>query len=94
MLEALPATDPRALHALGDVLAGAGDDALTAFVDTVRDWLSARLRGGPSEPRLLARLADAWEKVNLAAEDVEVFNLDRRPFVFSTFSVLAEAARG
>ncbi len=94
MLEALPATDPRALHALGDVLAGAGDDALTAFVDTVRDWLSARLRGGPSEPRLLARLAEAWEKVNLAAEDVEVFNLDRRPFVFSTFSVLAEAARG
>jgi DNA polymerase III subunit delta' len=94
MLDALPATDPRALHALGDVLATAGDDALTAFVDTVRDWLSARLRGGPAEPYFLARLAEAWEKVNLAAEDVAVFNLDRRPFVFSTFSVLAEAARG
>ncbi len=29
-----------------------------------------------------------------AAEDVAVYNLDRRPFVFSTFSALAEAARG
>ena len=95
MLEALPATDPRALHALGDVLAGAGDDALTAFVDTVRDWLSARLSGGPPEPRRLARLAEAWEKVNLAARGRG--GLQSRPpavRVFHVFGVLAEAARG
>jgi DNA polymerase-3 subunit delta' len=94
LLEALPAADPRALHALGEALAAGSDAALTAFVDAVRDWLSERLRTVPPEPRLLIGLAKAWDKVNQAAEEVETFNLDRRPLVFSTFSLLSETARG
>jgi DNA polymerase-3 subunit delta' len=94
LLEALPATDARALHAVGEALAASDDESLTAFVDAVRDWLSARLRTAPAEPRFLAGLAEAWERVNQAAEDVEIYNLDPRPLVFSTFSLLAETARG
>jgi DNA polymerase-3 subunit delta' len=93
LLESLPATDARALHALGDALAAADDGALAAFLDAVREWLSTRLKTMPQEPRGLARIAQAWEEVNRAAEDAQVYNLDRRPLVFSVFSQLAGAAR-
>ena len=94
MLDALPAVDPRALHALGDALGRADEGAFTAFVDTVRDWLSARLDvEAPKSGRLL-RVADAWERLNRAARDVEVFHLERKPMVFNVFGWLAEASRG
>jgi DNA polymerase-3 subunit delta' len=93
MLEALPATDPRALHALGDSLER-GDDALfEIFIETAQSWLSGRLdRGG--EPGRLARVAEAWDRVNRAASDTEIYNLERKPLVFNVFGLLAEAARG
>jgi DNA polymerase-3 subunit delta' len=93
LLDALPATDAKALHALGDALGGADPATLTAFVDAVRDWLSARLNREPREPRRLARVAEVWEKVNGAAREVEDFNLDRKPLVFAVFGLLAETAR-
>ena len=40
------------------------------------------------------RVAVAWEKVNRTAREVETYNLERKPFVFSVFGELAEAARG
>jgi len=92
MLDALPAVDPRALHALGDAL-GRDESAFTAFVDAVRDWLSDRLIA-PAEPGRLVRVADVWDKLNRAARDVEVFHLERKPMVFNVFGWLAEASRG
>jgi DNA polymerase III subunit delta' len=92
LLAALPAVDPRALHALGDAL-GRDESAFTAFVDTVRDWLSARLAGRQSPRRLLA-VSETWERLNRAAREVEVFHLERKPFVFNVFGWLAEASRG
>ena len=94
LLERLPAVDPRALHVLGDRLYGTDAATLAAFVDTVNAWLSARLRTGTQEPSHLDRLADAWEKVNHAAGDVDEYNLERKPLVFNVFGWLAEAARG
>ncbi len=93
MLERLPATDPRALHALGDSLER-GDDAMFAiFIGTAQGWLSGRLeRGG--EPGRLARVAEAWDRLNRAARDTEIYNLERKPLVFNVFGLLAEAARG
>jgi DNA polymerase-3 subunit delta' len=38
-------------------------------------------------------VGDVWESVNRAAREVETYNLDRKPFVFSVFNLLAEAAR-
>jgi len=93
LLGALPAVDPRALHALGDVLMRADDNVFEAFVDTVRDWLSAQLTTPPLEAARLAPVAEVWEKLDRAARDVEIFNLDRKPMVFAVFGLLAETAR-
>jgi DNA polymerase III subunit delta' len=92
-LERLPSLDPRALHALGEALGGTEPQRLEAFVDTVNEWLAAHLAKGPQENRRLARLADAWDKVNQAARDADTYNLDRKPLVFAVFGWLAEAER-
>jgi hypothetical protein len=81
-LERLPALDTDALHALGDALAGTDPQPLAAFVDTVNAWLSQRLDGNPSEIGRMARLAEAWERINQAARDAETYNLERKPLVF------------
>ncbi len=94
LLDLLPATDPRALHALGESLERAERVVLATFVDVVRDWLSARLKGEPQARGRLMRLAQAWEDVNRTARDVETYNLERKPLVFKVFGWLAETARG
>jgi DNA polymerase III subunit delta' len=90
----LPNPDPRALHALGDALGGTDPQTLATFMDLVNDWLSSRLANVTEEKARLARVAVAWEKVNRTAREVETYNLERKPFVFSVFGELAEAARG
>ena len=94
LLDRLPAVDPRALHALGDRLAGTDAAPLAAFLDTVNAWMSARLDQGPREPARLVRVAQAWESINAAARDAQEYNLERRPLVFSVFGTLADAVRG
>ncbi len=94
LLDRLPAVDPRALHALGDRLAGTDAAPLAAFLDTVNAWLSARLDVAPREPARLVRVAQAWEKINSAARDAQEYNLERKPLVFSVFGTLADAVRG
>jgi DNA polymerase III subunit delta' len=94
MLGALPTVNPRDLHALGDALGRGNDGAYTAFVDAVRDWLSARIIVKGAEPSRLIRMADVWDRLNRAAREVETFNLERKPMVFNVFGWLAEAARG
>jgi DNA polymerase-3 subunit delta' len=93
LLAQLPATDRRALHALGESLERADRLVLATFVDVVRDWLSARLAGAPPRAGQI-RLAQAWEDVNRSAREVETYNLERKPLVFKVFGWLAEAARG
>jgi DNA polymerase III subunit delta' len=92
LLAKLPATDARAMHALGDSLDRSDDAAFDTFVDTVRDWLSMQITKTADTGRL-AQLAEVWEKFNRTAQDVEVFNLERKPMVFAVFGSLAEAAR-
>jgi DNA polymerase III subunit delta' len=103
LLDALPTLNPDALHALGDALAGSEVAPLAAFVDTVNAWLSRRLHradevhgggGGHGGIGDMARLAEVWERINAAARDAEIYNLERKPFVFSVFGLLAEATRG
>lgn len=93
LLETLPHVDPRALHALGDALGLNDRVALRAFVDTVERWVTERLRQPNPDLRRLARLAEVWEKINLAARETESFNLERKPLVFSVFGLLADAVR-
>lgn len=93
LLKALPATDPRALHALGDQL-DRDRGLLEVFVGAVRDWLSARLDAEAGNLGRLARIADLWERLNRSAREVETYNLERKPLVFAVFGQLAEASRG
>ena len=94
LLEGQPQVDQRALHLLGDKLGGVDSAPLLAFMETVNSWLSGQLATSGNDKRRMARLAEAWDKVNTAGRDTEEYNLDRRPFVFSVFGALAEAARG
>jgi DNA polymerase-3 subunit delta' len=93
-LDRLPAVDPRALHALGDAIAGTEVETLQAFMDTINAWLGAQLdRDRNNDTARLNRMAEAWEAINRAGREVDTYNLDRRPFVFSVFHALAEAGR-
>ncbi|MGB3488501.1 MAG: DNA polymerase III subunit delta' [Xanthobacteraceae bacterium] len=95
LLAALPHVDQRQLHALGDALGGSDRTTLAAFTDSVDRWVTGKLRGEVTNADLaqLARLAEVWEKISRAARDVESFNLDRKPLVFSVFDQLSEATR-
>jgi len=93
LLSVLPSTDPHALHALGDQL-DRDRGLLEVFVGAVRDWLSAQLDTEVGNRRRLARTAYLWERLNRSARDVEIYNLERKPFVFTIFGLLAEASRG
>jgi DNA polymerase-3 subunit delta' len=92
LLAQLPHPDKRALHALGDAIGGTEPQALVAFMDTINGWLAARLTNAGSAN--LAPVAAAWEKINTAAREVEIYNLERKPLVFAIFGWLAEASRG
>lgn len=95
LLEGLPNLDHRALHSLGDALGLNDRVSLLAFVDTIERWLTNRLHAKDTAANLshLARLAEAWAKINSSAREVESFNLERKPLVFSVFGMLAEATR-
>jgi DNA polymerase III subunit delta' len=93
LLDNLPAIDQRALHFIGDKIAGTDSATLTAFMDTVNAWLSSQLASGPKDVGRMARLAEAWDKVNRAGRDAKEYNLDRKPLVFSVFGALAQAAQ-
>ena len=94
LLDRLPALDGRALHALGEAIAGTDPQPLAAFVDTVNVWLAQRLTREHDALERMARLAGASENINRAARDAEIYNLERKPLVFSVFGLLAEATRG
>lgn len=89
----LPNPDPRALHALGEAIAGSDPRTLEAFMDLVNGWLSAQLAETSRGRAQMARVAETWERVNRAAREAEIYNLERKPLVFSVFGALAEAAR-
>ena len=95
LLDNLPQVHPRELHALGDALGGSDRAALGAFVDSIDRWIGERLRIGDANANLprLARLAEVWEKISNAARETEIYNLERKPLVFSVFGLLQEATR-
>jgi DNA polymerase-3 subunit delta' len=93
LIAQLPNPDPRALHALGDALGGTDPATLETFMHLVNGWLSSRLDDTTQAKARLARIAETWERVNRAARDVETYNLERKPLVFSVFDALSETAR-
>ena len=95
MLARLPEEDVTELYSLAEQFSGRADEErFSTFLTTVGEWIGGRVRseaaGGASR---LAPLVEVWDKGLRAARDVQVLNLDRRPFVFSLFGDLAEAVR-
>ncbi|MFN8830038.1 MAG: DNA polymerase III subunit delta' [Labrys sp. (in: a-proteobacteria)] len=96
LLARLPAVDVGLAHQFADRMSGrAGDEAFSLFRAFLDDWLHQRvvLEAGSHPAHRLARWAEVWEKARDAARDVEVFNLDRKPYVLATLSMLAAASR-
>src|SRR5262249_28723038 len=91
LLAQLPNVDTRALHALGDAMGGTDPKMLEAFMDLINGWLSKRLGEAGQEKAQMARVAEAWERINIAARNGDNSNLERKPLVFAVFGVLAEA---
>ena len=93
LLEALPEVDWSALHRLADRIGGDEDDFET-LVGAMLDGLHGRLTMvDAANPRRLAPLAEVWEKVRRSARDTLALNLDKKTFLFSAFSDLAQATR-
>lgn len=94
LLGQLPATDMRDLHALADGLATADAQVFEIVLDSVNGWLSERLAATAHDKTRAAQVAEIWREMNAAARDTDIYNLDRKPLIFRTFSRLADAARG
>jgi DNA polymerase III subunit delta' len=99
LLGDLPRIDWGRAHALADRIAGRNNskDFQTALM-VIDEWLDAKVRHGALEHRTeaarrLSPFAEVWEKLTEGARATEIFNLDRRPFVFSLIAELAAAAR-
>ena len=60
----------------------------------VQRWVSERLheRAGLGASRL-APLVEVCEKIDRSAREIDMFNLDRRPFILTMFDDLADAVR-
>lgn len=91
LLAELPAVDGGDLHKLGDSLRDR--DGFYIFTETVEDWLAAAATEANASPARLARFAETWENVRRAGIETDAFGLDRKPFVFKVFSMLADATR-
>ncbi|MBE9605950.1 DNA polymerase III subunit delta' [Acetobacteraceae bacterium H6797] len=97
-LASLPHPDPRALHALGEMLAAKRDgSALRTFLDLLRRALAQGLREagrGRAAPawlgtRSLADWAGLWEMLGRLGDETETLNLDRKQAVLTGLSRLA-----
>jgi DNA polymerase-3 subunit delta' len=95
MLNLLPALDRAELLQMAEGLVGRErSNAYQTVIDTVQNWISeqCRLRADEGGHRL-APLAEVWEKSARVAGETDRYNLDRRPFVLSLFTDLADAVR-
>jgi DNA polymerase III subunit delta' len=84
------ATPTAAISKLAEATAGrSGEAHFQTLLDLVERHLVLGLRD-TSPPAALAARAELWDKLTRSARDIEAYNLDRRPFVMSLFSDLAD----
>lgn len=95
LLEELPRVDTKQIYALAEALAKRdAEDSYELALETIQRWVSAKLheRAGAGAARL-APLVEVCEKIARTAREIDVFNLDRRPFILTLFDDLADAVR-
>lgn len=95
LLDALPGTPASAILSFAEKAGDRrGAEEFPVLVDAILRWLAARVESkAGAGARRLAPLAEVCENVTEAARAVEIYNLDRRAFIVSTFGDLAEAVR-
>jgi DNA polymerase-3 subunit delta' len=95
LLDGLPRADTKQIYALAEALAKRdADDSYDLALETVERWVSSRLHERASlGPARLAPLVEVCEKIGRSAREIDVFNLDRRPFILTLFDDLADAVR-
>lgn len=94
-LAQIPRLNWKIAHRLADAVAGRERETeYEAFLNAVFAWLANALRRREgAAPQALAPYAVAWEALEREARDIQIFNLDKRAFVLTVFSQLAEAER-
>ncbi|ATQ66685.1 MULTISPECIES: DNA polymerase III subunit delta' [Methylosinus] len=97
MFARLPQVDWLAVHALADRLTGRDNEsAYETFMTAVFRFLDRAVRekaGQGAGAASLVPYARAFERIDEAARDTEVYNFDKRGLILSIFADLEEAAR-
>jgi DNA polymerase-3 subunit delta' len=97
MFARLPQVDWLAVHALADRLTGRDNEsAYETFMTAVFRFLDRAVRekaGQGADAASLVPYARAFERIDEAARDTEVYNFDKRGLILSIFADLEEAAR-
>lgn len=95
LLDELPDLPVGRVLGLAERVSARGDEeGFSLAVDAMLRWVAARVNDRQHlGAARLAPLAELCENISEAAGDVEVYNLDRRAFIVSTFGDLAEAVR-
>ncbi|WP_243368616.1 DNA polymerase III subunit delta' [Microvirga solisilvae] len=95
LLEGLPRVDTKQIQALAEALAKRdANDSYDLTLETIERWVSSRLHERASQGAArLAPLVEVCEKIARVAREIDVFNLDRRPFILTLFDDLADAVR-
>jgi DNA polymerase-3 subunit delta' len=94
ILESLPRFNPGEVDAIAELTQGrTGLEAFEHFCERCETWLARQLHGRAGDLENLALLSEVWDKLGVGRRDVDVYNLDRRPFVIAMVSDLAFAAR-
>jgi DNA polymerase-3 subunit delta' len=95
LLANMPRTDAKQIFALAEALSRRdAEDSYELTLETVQRWVTDRLheRAGLG-PSRLAPLVEVCDKIDRSAREIDVFNLDRRPFILTLFDDLADAVR-
>jgi DNA polymerase III subunit delta' len=95
LLEGLPRADTKQILALAEILSRRdADENYDLTLDTVQRWVTDRLHERASlGASRLAPLVEVCDKIARSAREIDVFNLDRRPFILTLFDDLADAVR-
>ncbi len=95
LLAGMPRTDAKQVYALAETLSRRdAEDSYELTLETVQRWVTDRLHERASlGASRLAPLVEVCDKIGRSAREIDVFNLDRRPFILTLFDDLADAVR-
>ncbi len=94
VLQQLPKLDEKALLAIAEETTKRDGMAFPRFIEAMEDFLSANLDSNLTTPKgsvALLPFAELWQKLASSVQEVEAYNLDRRPLVLGTIAELALA---